>query len=144
LSKPWGPVGGGFETAVSLSTAATPGNDMGIVGLCEILYDFIGFFINDEGSRWDFDDKIIAFSAGFLLSLTMTSVFGFKLAFEAKRVQGASVRRAFKNYISAFTPIAAIGATAGDKFLTPETYTSATAVSGLNGNKRFIKKFHSA
>ena len=79
-------MGGGFEAAVSLAASASFGNDVGFVRLGEIFYNFVGFFINNEGTRWDFDDQIIALAAGFLFSLAMSPVFSFKLAFESKGI----------------------------------------------------------
>jgi hypothetical protein len=54
------------------------------------------------------------------------------------------VRCALQNDISAFAPIATVRTTVGNEFFAPKAYTSATAVSGLNGNEHFINKFHAA
>jgi len=61
----------GFKAAVALAAPAAFNNDMGFAGLGEIFYNFIGFFIGDERSRRNFDDEIITFFAGFLLSLAV-------------------------------------------------------------------------
>mgnify|MGYP001814761388 CR=1 FL=1 len=79
-------MGGGFEAGVALAAAAAFGNDISFFGLGEIFDDFIGFFIDDEGARRNFDDQIIALFAGFLLSLAVGPILGSKLPLESKGI----------------------------------------------------------
>jgi hypothetical protein len=98
----------------------------------------------DNRTRGDFDGEIFAAFAGFLFALTVAAVGCFKVFFVTEMVQGSLAGGNHKDYISPGTPVPAVGSAPRDKSLTPETYTAAASISGLNRDNGFINEFHSA
>jgi hypothetical protein len=74
----------------------------------------------------------------------MAAVCGLELAFVLKLLEGAFAVGRHKNDITALTPVTTVRSSLGDKLLAPEAHASASTVPGLNGNGRFIDKFHAS
>jgi hypothetical protein len=86
LERPRRPVGGGLVASVSHSAFATLCGHKSISGANQVRQQAPGFGFQDQRAGGNFDDKIFAFFAGLLFSLTVTAVFGLEVSFEMEIV----------------------------------------------------------
>jgi hypothetical protein len=128
---------------VAFAAAAAAGDDEAFTGAFEVLDGFAGFGVPDQCSGRHLDADVAAAFSGFLPALAPGTALGPKFALETKGVQRSTVRGAHQDHVAPFSPVAAVRPAPRGVFLPAETDTTVSTVSGLNGYKRFINKFHS-
>jgi hypothetical protein len=100
--------------------------------------------VSNQCTRGYFNHKVLTVFPGPLLALSGGAILGFKTLVKLKLIKRSSSGGCFKNDITAFAAITAVRTATGYKFFAPETDTTATTITRLNRNNRFINKFHSA
>lgn len=125
---------------VAAAAATSAGDDDLFVGAREIVEEFAGVVVVEEGADGNFEEGVLASEAGHVGAETVTAALGLPLRIEAEVDQGVVRERAGHEDVSAVAAVAAGGASAGDEFFSPEGHAAIAAVASLYSNSCFINK----
>ena len=135
-----GLVGAGGEVLVATAAAATTGDDDGVVGAGEVVDEFAGIVIEEEGSDGDLEGGGLACVTGAVGAEAVTSALGFVLGVEAEVDEGVVGEGGGHDDVTSVTTVSAGGAATGDELFATEGHAAVTAISGFYADSCFINK----
>ncbi len=133
-------VGAGGEVLVATATAATTGDDEGVVGAGEVVDEFAGIVVEEQGSDGDLEGGGLACVAGAVGAEAVAAALGFVLGVEAEVDEGVVGEGGGHDYVAAVAAVSAGGAAPGDELFATEGHTAVTAISGFYADSCFINK----
>jgi hypothetical protein len=102
----------------------------------------MGIHINNGGTDRNRQNQIFAFITGTVAARTGLAVLGFVFALEPVVDQRVQRLLGFQIYGTTIAPVAAIGATLGNVFFSPEAQAAVTALAGFHNDGGFVYEFH--
>jgi hypothetical protein len=104
----------------------------------QILENVSRISVPHHGSVRNREDKVGSASPYLIFSFSVLSSFGVVFLVVAKIEEGGELAVGFQDYIPAVSPVASVGATAGNKLFTAKTDTTVPSVPGLDEDFHFI------
>jgi hypothetical protein len=128
---------------VAFAAAPAAGDDEDFAGFLKVLDQLAGFGVANDRAGRQFDADVPSAFSGSLSALPAAPALGPEFALKAKRVKRSAARGTRQDHIAPFSAVPAVRPAARSVLFPPETHTTVSAVSGLNGYERFVNKFHS-
>src|SRR5581483_4791343 len=131
-------VGGGLELGVAATATAAASNDHALIGTAEIVNDFPGCVVVNDGADGNFEDDVRAFAAGAIRAFAVASALGVVFGVEAEVDERVVALAGFHDDVAAASAVSAAGASAGHEFLATKRHTAVAAVPGFYADFSFI------
>ena len=138
-----GLMGGGGEVLVAAASAAAAGDDDGLAGVGEVVDEFAGLVVEEEGADGDFEGDGLAGFAGAVGAEAVAAALGLVLGVEAEVDQGVVGEGGGHEDVAAVAAVSAGGAATGNELLAAEGHAAVAAVAGLDADFCFINKHFS-
>jgi hypothetical protein len=127
---------------IALTASSTGGDDDLLIRFVQIPYQFTADRIPDDRSDRHLDHPVFAGLSMLIFTQAVLTTPGLVLLLVAEVEEGSKLRVGQSDDIAALSPVAAVRASPGNKFLPAKTYTTATTVAGDNANFHFVDKLH--
>ncbi len=124
-------IGGTFEMLVAVAAFTALGDDDAVTG-ADVVEDFLGFFVEDDGARGYSDDQIGGGFSVLLLASALLAVLGTPEADTLEVDEGIEPGVCDEDDIATFAAIAAVGASLGQEWASMEGETAVAAVAGAD------------
>jgi len=106
--------------------------------LGEVMQQFAGCLIVNDGSDRDFDHGLLPVVAGPVAALSVPAAFAFVFRIVTEMQQRILMRIGDQDDIAATASVPAAGTAAGHVFLPAERKTTVPAVTGFNVDANFV------
>src|ERR1019366_1496616 len=136
-------MGAGGEVLVAASSASSAGDDNGVAGASEVVYEFAGSVVVKHCADGNFEYGVFASLAGAVRAQAVAAAFGLVFRVEAEMDEGVVGERRGHQDVASMTTITTRRTATGNELLAPEGHTTVAAVSGLNSNSCFVNKHFS-
>ena len=123
---------------VAVAAVAAFGDHDALIGLREVVQDFSGFVVVDDGAHWNFDFQVGAAVTATVAAFTVAAAFGAEHVIESEFQKGVFVDIGDEVDVSAVAAIAAAWTAARDEFFTAEGYAAVSAVACFNCDFGFV------
>ena len=130
----------GCEARVAASAATAASNDDTLVGMREVVHQFAGDFVVDDGADRNLQDDALALAAGLVGAFAVTAALGLVFGIEAEVHQRVVALAGFHDDVAAVPAVAARGPAARHEFLATEGHAAVAAVAGLDSNFGFVNE----
>src|SRR5579862_3641945 len=128
----------GGEAGIAASALSAVGDDKPISRLSEIVEQFAGDSIIDDGSDRGRNVNRRALAAGAVAAFAMTAAFGLVFGVEAEMKQRVVMLAGHQRHVAAASAVATARSAAGNEFLAPERKTPVAAVAGFHVDSYFV------
>ena len=135
-----GLVGGCREVLVAAASASTAGDDNGFVGASEVVDEFAGLVVVEEGADRNFVGGGFCGGAGHVGAETVATALGLVLGVEAEVDEGVVRERGGHEEVATMASVASGWASTRDEFFAPEGHATVAAVPGFYANFGFVNK----
>ncbi len=132
----------GFETGVAKTMKPALGHLEALAGVGQISQDLMGIHIDHRGADRNRQNQVLAFVAGTVAAGARLAILGLVFALEPVVDQRVQRLLGFQIYGTTIAPVAAIGATLGNVFFSPEAQAAVTALAGFHNDGGFVYEFH--
>ena len=129
-----------FIMNISLSAFSSLGGHKRIAGFHQIFHNQTALFVNNHGSRRNFDNQVLSVLSEFFLFHAVLSVFGLVFPFISKIHQRAQAVVGHKDDIAALSSVSAVRTSLRNVRLPAKRYGSVSAFSRTDGYFRSIYK----
>ena len=135
-----GLVDGGGEMLVAAAAAASTGDDDFVAGGGEIVDEFAGGVVVEDGADGDVEDAIFALVAAHVGAEAVGAALGLPFGVVAKVDEGVVGQGGAHEDVAAVAAVAAGGAAAGDEFFAAKGHAAVAAVAGFDADAGFINE----
>ena len=130
----------GGEARVAASAASAARHHDALVGMREVVHQFAGDFVVNDGADRNLQDDVFALAAGLVGAFAVTSALGLVFGIEAEVDQRVVALAGFHDDVAAVAAVAAGGPAARHELLAPEGHAAVAAVAGFHPNFGFVNE----
>ena len=136
-------MGAGGEVLVAAASAAALGDDDGFVGAGEVVDEFAGVVVEEEGADGDFESRVLASLAGAVGAEAVSATLGFVLGVETEVDERVVAEGGGHEDVASMASVAAGGAAFGHELFAAEGHTAVAAVPCFNADFCFVNEHDS-
>jgi len=133
-----GLMGGSGEPGVSPASLSAAGQDKGLVFPGQVLQLLSALRVPDDRTPGDGKKEVRSAPSLLIFPFSVLASFGVVLLAVTKIEESGELAVGLQEYVSAFSPVAAVGTTTGNVLFVAETDTAVSSVTGLDENFGFI------
>ena len=134
----WGLMDGSGEPGVAPTSLPASGYDKSLVFPGQVLEFLSTLPVPDDRAPRDGKKEVLCAAALLIFSLSVLTSFGVVMLAVTKIEEGGKLAVGLQNYVPAFSPVAAVGTSAGNILFAAKTDAAVSSIAGLDEDFYFI------